>query len=1295
MSVQAQPVRLIFDSDMQTDCDDVGALAVLHALADKGEVEILATPVCVLNPWAAPCTDAINTYYGRPDIPIGQLKGTNGVNLTSRFAQGIAQGFPNDTTAASAPDAVVMYRQILASEADDSVTILSLGYMNNLQNLLNSPADAISPLTGAELIAQKVKVWICMGGNFPDDDQHTGGSDNVNFRRDPASVIDCVTNWPGRVEFVGREIGHAMRAGARLSQAPATNPVRKSYELYFSGSAADRHCADIAAVLYAVRGLSHETTTYWGIQNTGSMQFTNAQAWFQWVATPDKDQGYVLEVLSPLVIQELLEDLMLQPPGPVVEQWARFETELTNTQTYVNPYKDVTLNVTYTSPGGSTVNFWGFHDGGQKWKLRFMPDEPGTWQYTATFSDGQPGTSGTFNCIASDRPATIVAHAANPRWFGHKSGEPYLVRSFHAAGLFKFAIDDPSDPDDGEKRKAFLDWAQAQGYNTMSSHFFSTRDATDSVGPKLWPPDAAQFRKVETILDDLSDRGMVAYAFTGFFTNSGPNPTSAADRTAHIRYCLARFGPYWNIIMNVGGFEVLDYLDASTVRALGAEIASSNPFGHLLGAHQRDGDDIFRNDSWCTFATLQHELTNLSSLSTYLLNNHVAGKPAYGQETLWMGNSLQPAWTLTDLRKHTWVHMMSATGFNAGDMNGNNESGFGGNLDLADKIQARHDVPKLIWDFMESIPFHKMSPRQDLRNTGFMLADPGNSYLCYLPTGGSVSIAVDGGGAPYTVTWINAQDPLGDQRAGGTTSDGQGLAAPDSQDWLVYLTSADSGSGPEAHVTGNGIGIVDGDSSPTSVDGTDFGVANLASGSVVRVFTIQNTGSLTLTVGNVTVSGTNAADFSVTVQPASSVAAGSSTAFSVTFDPRAAGLRAAGLSFGNNDPDENPYDFSIQGIGGGEADTIAHYRFEETPGASDPGNAILNYGNAGAVLNLTDTGGPDGRDNTVGGGYGAVSYPGFGSAFDILASGNDTYISSSSGSPVGGGLQTAGATLQSVLQGGEGAFTYEAMVKLDGISNEQNVVSHDGDNGNRGFLFRVVGGNLSFYNGTASTVATIPNSGAHAFAAGKWFHMAVTYSGEANTSGNLKLYWTALDAPLAPANLIGTGTMSSDLAAGVSNKLGLGTTTRSPYRLGAGIIDEVRISAIARSADKLLVALSPVQRWRLERFGTSLNEGKAADDADPDGDGMNNLREFHAGTEPLNAASVLRISRTAFIGGNVEVDFPSVIGKTYCLEHSITMLPDSWEPILEMIAGTGETISLAVPMIEGEDVGFYRIVIGL
>ena len=160
---------------------------------------------------------------------------------------------------------------------------------------------------------------------------------------------------------------------------------------------------------------------------------------------------------------------------------------------------------------------------------------------------------------------------------------------------------------------------------------------------------------------------------------------------------------------------------------------------------------------------------------------------------------------------------------------------------------------------------------------------------------------------------------------------------------------------PGIAVSGNSVDIADGDTTPDSADHTDFGDVNIVSATLVRTFTIANHGNVDLTLGTVTVSGTHAADFTVSLQPASPVAPNASTSFQVSFDPRALGLREATLSIGNNDPDENPFDFSIQGTGTGTAivpdaplilsamplDQAARISFN-APG-SDGGSAILDY----------------------------------------------------------------------------------------------------------------------------------------------------------------------------------------------------------------------------------------------------------------------------------------------------------------------------------------------------------------
>src|SRR3954469_11509673 len=104
MPAHSAPVDLLFDTDMMTDCDDAGAMAVLHALADRGECRILATVVSSAAPKAALAVEIINSYYGRPELPLGMIKG-EGVHAGSKFLAGLTERFPHRLTPTTIPDA--------------------------------------------------------------------------------------------------------------------------------------------------------------------------------------------------------------------------------------------------------------------------------------------------------------------------------------------------------------------------------------------------------------------------------------------------------------------------------------------------------------------------------------------------------------------------------------------------------------------------------------------------------------------------------------------------------------------------------------------------------------------------------------------------------------------------------------------------------------------------------------------------------------------------------------------------------------------------------------------------------------------------------------------------------------------------------------------------------------------------------------------------------------------------------------------------------------------------------------
>jgi len=486
-----------------------------------------------------------------------------------------------------------------------------------------------------------------------------------------------------------------------------------------------------------------------------------------------------------------------------VTQWDRFEVTVTNPKTYADPYRDVRLEVVFSTPYGKEIAFWGFYDGGQTWRIRFMPPLYGLWRYRSVFSDGTAGPSGEFRVDGGKIPGMLTVNQANPIWFAGDV-RPVLIRGLHIGDRF-FAANWPA-----EKRAGFLDWAQGQGYNLLSiaSHYLNRDSKGRGRGwetPRLWPLDAGEFQKMETVLNELARRGFYVYPFAGFFGQKSQYPQDPADQELFVRYTLARIGCYWNILLNVASPEPnLDagWMPAADVARLGRLIRDLDVQHHPLSVHNATGDDPYRDSDWTTYGTLQGPKTlDRAELSAGLLKNHHPAKPLLAQETLWSGNKYHPDYTDDDLRKNAYVLQFSAAALVFGDFAGDSSSGFSGTMEPAELRQSRHDAVKAVWDFFATVPYYEMKPRQDLVSQGYCLAWPGRDYLVYLEKGGTVDVTVEGG--PYTVTWINARQTT-EQRAAGTTDTGRSLQAPDAGDWVLRLTRTGGGLPDQIHLSWQG-----------------------------------------------------------------------------------------------------------------------------------------------------------------------------------------------------------------------------------------------------------------------------------------------------------------------------------------------------------------------------------------------------------------------------------------------------------------------------------------------------------
>ena len=245
------PVNIIFDSDCGPDIDDGGALAMLHHYADIGKANLLAMVCSTSCQYGAPWLDAVNTYYGRPDIPIGTLKTKNIQASATSFNKYTAQHYENDIyNGVLAPDALDIYRETLAKAEDNSVTIVVVGMLTNLSDLLNSGPDEYSDLTGYELVQKKVKLVSCMGGAID-------GSSEFNIQCDVESAQNVADNWPTPIVFSGYEIGLPIKTGGTRNKMETDNPIRVGYDIYCGSG--NRPSWDLTSVLFAVEGLSD----YW------------------------------------------------------------------------------------------------------------------------------------------------------------------------------------------------------------------------------------------------------------------------------------------------------------------------------------------------------------------------------------------------------------------------------------------------------------------------------------------------------------------------------------------------------------------------------------------------------------------------------------------------------------------------------------------------------------------------------------------------------------------------------------------------------------------------------------------------------------------------------------------------------------------------------------------------------------------------------------------------------------------------------------------------------------------------
>ncbi len=286
--------KVILDTDMGSDCDDAGAMAVLHTLANKGEVELLGVIFSsAKNRFGSGVCDAINTYYGKGDLPLGQNVHDDVGDPRDFYSKKIATNTAlyHHNVIDSSMDMVSAYKLMLKKERDDSVTIITIGHPIGLVHLMRDDE-------GAHLVEKKVSRWVAMGG----------GGWNLSKNGMAQYMSELLQNWPCKL-YLSSHGATVITGNIKLPQTPENNPVRKAYEAFIENCLKKgRPSWDQIAVLFAIR------PQLFKIDSMGSVEQMKDDSvhWNSKIDNPDHCR--VLPAISDSALRDIIEGLMSEPP---------------------------------------------------------------------------------------------------------------------------------------------------------------------------------------------------------------------------------------------------------------------------------------------------------------------------------------------------------------------------------------------------------------------------------------------------------------------------------------------------------------------------------------------------------------------------------------------------------------------------------------------------------------------------------------------------------------------------------------------------------------------------------------------------------------------------------------------------------------------------------------------------------------------------------------------------------------------------------------------------------------------
>jgi hypothetical protein len=527
--------------------------------------------------------------------------------------------------------------------------------------------------------------------------------------------------------------------------------------------------------------------------------------------------------------------------APTISLYRVFEDELLNDKPYENKFADVNLTVTYTSPSGKAVDFWGFFDGdgrvggdlvtGNVWKLRFMPDELGQWSYVYRWSDGTPGGRGTFTCVKDGAGKGILqAYEKNPHWFAYNGTEPVWLKSYYETGHGVIAQD--------------FAWAVENvygqfllhGYNHLQVNwllslccfrqYYLDGPAPETLDLTLYEQGKASstmklnvWHMMERHLGFLNDHDVGVHMFLGFDggKNDGPrwDRLSEYEKDFYVRYVVSRIAPYanivgWNFVWEVPGDREQYELELMCL------LQKYDVFNHLRTYEDETPRDNQYERPEYSFAAVENHLiaANSKNLERQYWKepwtHHMAviqaykGKPVYMSE----GNALwRRFWsertgaTQDDLRRAAWACATGGASFNWNghlkeyELYAHGPIGLPFDEDNPYKESEKH-IDILARVMNEQVRFYRMTPHDELLRQHdamrvWALAEQGRQYLVFCSFGEPFGIMLATGDYVNNI-WLDAktgaQTKVRAVSVSGENSDPVLFTPPSRQtDWVLIL----------------------------------------------------------------------------------------------------------------------------------------------------------------------------------------------------------------------------------------------------------------------------------------------------------------------------------------------------------------------------------------------------------------------------------------------------------------------------------------------------------------------------